>query len=193
MLPLKLQDIAENKYEIEEDGRIYSHHIHNYMKPNTDKDGYLRISLRTPNGSIKTWRIATLVLYTFKGPPPKELLYPSVNHIDGNKLNNHISNLEWLTASTNTSIRKNKGEGANNSQSKLTEEKVKQICNLLIRTDLPLKIIANQFNVSPSVISAIKNKKTYKTITNKYDFSNRIKIRNEFGRYETICLRSDGK
>ena len=121
MIPLTLSDIVKNKYEIEEDGRIYSHNIHNYMKPNKDKNGYLRISLRKPDGNIKTWRIATLVLFSFKGPPPSTMISPSVNHIDGNKLNNHISNLEWLESSINTSIRENKGEGVQNSQSKLNE------------------------------------------------------------------------
>lgn len=193
MIPLILPDIAEGKYEIEEDGRIYSHHIHDYMKPRKDKDGYLRISLRTPDGNIKTWRIATLVLSSFYGSPPITMMHPSVNHIDGNKLNNHISNLEWLEVATNTSIRKNKCTGTKNGQSKLTEEQVKQICELLVNTNLSLKTISSQFNVGTSAISAIKNKKTYKAITNNYDFSNRITIRNELGRYETICLNGGGK
>ena len=193
MIPLALSDIAENKYEIEDDGRIYSHHIKNYMKSRKDKDGYLRISLRKPDGNIKTWRIATLVLLSFKGPPPTDMVSPSVNHIDGNKLNNHISNLEWLEAPINTSIRKNKCCGTKNGKSKLNEEQIKQICELLSNTELTLKTIGDQFGVGTSTISAIKNKKTYKTITDGYDFSNRITVRNEFGQYETIHLNGGGK
>ena len=188
MIPLNLPDIAQNKYEIEEDGRIYSHNIHTYMKTRKDKDGYLRISLRRPDGYIKTWRIATLVLYAFKGPPPKDMHHPTVNHIDGDKMNNHINNLEWLEATINTSIRKNKGDGIANSQSKLNEEEVKSICELLINTDLTLTEIGKQFNVGPSTISAIKTKKTYKSITSNYDFSRRTTIRDSNGRYKTIHL-----
>ena len=190
MIPLNLPDIAENKYAIENDGRIYSYHIHEYMKTRKDKDGYLRISLRRPDGYIKTWRIATLVLYSFKGPPPANMKSPTVNHIDGNKLNNHIDNLEWLEATINASIRKNKGNGINNSQSKLTENEVKLICELLINTDLTLTEIGEKFNVGPSTISAIKTKKTYKTITTNYDFSHRTTIRDSNGRYKTIHVES---
>ena len=44
-------------------------------------------------------RIAKAVLMTFKGPPPEDMIDPTVDHIDGNVINNDISNLRWLTRS----------------------------------------------------------------------------------------------
>lgn len=188
MIPLKLEGIAENKYGIEEDGRIYSFHIKDYMKTRKDKDGYLRISLRKPDGNIKTWRIATLVLLSFKGPPPNNLLDPTVNHIDGNRINNHISNLEWLERGENTRVRKNVPTGIKNKQAKLTEQQVITICELLSTTNLTLKEIADKFNISISTVHDIKQKNTWINITNKYDFNIRQTIRDLNGRYKTVLV-----
>ena len=56
-------------------------------------DGYLNVSLST-NGKPKYYRVARLVAKYFVSNPNNK---PSVNHIDGNKLNNHYTNLEWVT------------------------------------------------------------------------------------------------
>lgn len=50
------------------------------------------------NGSSKLFRIHQLVALTWL-PNPNN--YPIVNHKDGNKLNNHADNLEWMTQSQN--------------------------------------------------------------------------------------------
>lgn len=46
----------------------------------------------------KDWLVARLVAITFLGEPKEKL---TVNHIDGNRLNNRIENLEWLTLGDN--------------------------------------------------------------------------------------------
>lgn len=62
-----------------------------------NKKGYLQVSL-TKNGKTKTERVNRLVAKTFI-PNPKNL--PQVNHIDGNKLDNSIENLEWCDCKYN--------------------------------------------------------------------------------------------
>lgn len=59
--------------------------------------GYCTIKL-SKNGKKRTARIHRLVAEVFI-PNPNN--YPCVNHIDGNKLNNHIENLEWCTHQQN--------------------------------------------------------------------------------------------
>ena len=59
--------------------------------------GYLRIGFRV-NKVLKNYLIHVLVAKTFVPNPNNK---PQVNHKDGNKLNNHASNLEWVTVSEN--------------------------------------------------------------------------------------------
>ena len=56
-------------------------------------DGYLNVSLST-NGKAKYYRVSRLVAEYFVPNPENK---PSVNHIDGDKQNNHHTNLEWTT------------------------------------------------------------------------------------------------
>lgn len=67
------------------------------ISPHINKYGYLSIRLRK-EGSTKAFTIHRLVAMTFI-PNPNN--YPSVNHIDENKLNNTVSNLEWCTIKYN--------------------------------------------------------------------------------------------
>lgn len=50
------------------------------------------------DGKSKDWLVARLVALTFIGEPPKGF---TVNHIDGDRFNNHIENLEWLSLADN--------------------------------------------------------------------------------------------
>ena len=60
--------------------------------------GYLTYHLKDKEGKIKAKKIHRLVAKTFI-PNPNN--YPVVNHINGNKLDNRIDNLEWCTISHN--------------------------------------------------------------------------------------------
>lgn len=51
------------------------------------------------NGKVKDWLVARLVAITFLGKPTKEA--NTVNHINGNRLDNRIENLEWLSLGDN--------------------------------------------------------------------------------------------
>lgn len=67
------------------------------LKPKIDKDGYLEYRLHV-NGKNKYCRAHRLVAETFLDNPENK---STVNHIDGNKQNNNIDNLEWATYSEN--------------------------------------------------------------------------------------------
>lgn len=67
------------------------------LKPGLGKCGYLQIGL-SKNGKRKIFLVHRLVIFSHKYID----ISLEVNHIDENRLNNHISNLEYLTAGDNT-------------------------------------------------------------------------------------------
>lgn len=68
-----------------------------FLKENL-KGGYLGVNLSN-NGSVKKMKIHRLVAMAFISNPENK---KCVNHIDGNKQNNHIENLEWVTYKENS-------------------------------------------------------------------------------------------
>lgn len=63
------------------------------LKPFKTNKGYLKVTIRNKNLSVHR-----LVAMAFIDNP---LNKPQINHIDGNKENNEVSNLEWVTNSEN--------------------------------------------------------------------------------------------
>jgi len=68
-----------------------------YIKMQSFSEGYCYVSFSTKNKS-KKYRVNRLVAKYFIANPDNK---PYVNHLDGDKLNNHYKNLEWSTASEN--------------------------------------------------------------------------------------------
>ena len=83
-------------YEISSHGSI--RHIRNKKLLKLYKNNYYQVSI-TVQGKSKAFKIHRLVAKAFL---PNVENKPYVNHKDGSKLNNNLSNLEWCTAKENT-------------------------------------------------------------------------------------------
>ena len=93
--------MRQNQYEISSLGRIRNIKTGNILKPFISNNGYARISVndpRTPKKKNINLSIHRLVAEAFL---PNTYNKPEVNHINGNKLDNSVGNLEWITYSDN--------------------------------------------------------------------------------------------
>lgn len=80
-------------------GRGFKYEKGGLCTPTPWNTGYLVVQLRS-QGRQTGIGVHRLVLYAFVGPPPTSDC--EGNHKDGNKHNNHISNLEWITPKGNS-------------------------------------------------------------------------------------------
>ena len=93
---------------------------------------------------------------------PNPLNLPEVNHLDGVKAHNWLSNLEWSTKADNekhaarTGLKATRGSG--NSNAKLSAEQVLEIRR---RANERLGDLAKEFGVAPATINSIRQRKTW--------------------------------
>ena len=118
---------TEPNYEVNSKGYVRNKKTNHVKSIRLDRYGYKRVTLY-PSG--KTYFIHRLVAEAFISNPNK---LKTVNHINGNKIDNNVSNLEWLSFSDNTKhahktrLIKSDIKGTKNPMSKFTEEDIKEI------------------------------------------------------------------
>ncbi|CAL6011150.1 Conserved_hypothetical protein [Hexamita inflata] len=86
-----------SNYIVFENGNIQNINSGKIIKPFTSNNGYLRIQL-SENGNPKKYFIHNLVAQAFLGNKPENY---QTDHIDRNKLNNHYTNLRYISQSDN--------------------------------------------------------------------------------------------
>jgi hypothetical protein len=140
-----------------------------FMKVKKNRGGYYTAHLRDEENGLETWPVVhRLVAEAFI---PNEKNKPTVNHIDGVKTNNHVSNLEWATHSENTQhafdmglakpCRNQKSRfGSASHQAKLTEQQVIEIRKLR-GTGMTLTSIAEIYDVYFSTIHKICKRESW--------------------------------
>lgn len=83
----------EGRYAATEDGQIWSYKSNKFLKQSPDTKGYSIVTLYK-DGTKKSHSVHRLIAETFL-PNPNSL--PEVNHLDENKTNNSVNNLQWTT------------------------------------------------------------------------------------------------
>lgn len=143
-------------YFVTESGKVGRIGFPGYRKPcRMKRGGYLAVSLWQSNkGKLRP--VHQLVALAFLGDRPSPDHH--VAHNDGNKENNHWTNLRWATRKENEAdkiLHGTTNRGERNGQAKLTNEQTQQIKDRLARGERP-SAIARDYPVTPSAISQIK-------------------------------------
>lgn len=84
-------------YSISSEGRIRNDKRNSLKSQRVNSNGYSITSIYN-EGEASTFRVHRLVAEAFIDNPYNK---PEINHLDGNKLNNNVDNLEWCTKSEN--------------------------------------------------------------------------------------------
>lgn len=153
--------------------RLSKHSYPGYFKPygeriteNTIKNPKKYISAKlTVNGITYTRQMHRVVLMAFVPCPGSEYV---VNHKDGDKHNNHLENLEWVTQKDNIRHAKLMGlaryaKGDDSGASKITEEFVR-IIKKMLSDGVIQKQIAKHFGISAKMVTDINTGRTWKHV-----------------------------
>ncbi|HFO0796421.1 TPA: NUMOD4 motif-containing HNH endonuclease [Enterobacter roggenkampii] len=153
----------EGKYSVTREGRVYSHSRPysagrilkgRFLTPSPNTKGYLRVTLLS-DGIQKTFSVHRLVAQLFIPNPNGK---NEVNHINGDKTDNHVDNLEWCSASENirhayrTGLKRG-NIGVVNGRAKLYEKDV-----IAIRNSVGMKLseLSAKYGVTETQISTIR-------------------------------------
>lgn len=164
----------EGLYEMDRAGNVYAVFAFRLLKPgrlNSTRmhpQSYVTTVL-TKDGVGKTRTIHRLLMLTFN--PIENSRQMEVNHIDGNRSNNALSNLEWCTHSENMkhshyvlkNFMKGQAHGEQVGGAKLTAEKVLEI-RRLCSGGVARKDLARQFGVTTVMIGHIVRRRYWKHI-----------------------------
>lgn len=160
---------VKNYYFVSSDGDIISKARKTpiTLRPSKKRNGYLQVSLTREDGTIMYASIHRLVAICFLEAGEKD---DNVNHKDGNKENNKVYNLEWISQKKNISHAWETGlssprVGETNNFSSITNKEAQKIVDLL-REGFSDKEIHNETGISiRGVISRIRRRETWRHLT----------------------------
>lgn len=153
-------------YYVSRIGNIFSKYKNDLLKQQINHKGYNTVYLKDGTKS-KTIFVHRIVSEVFLPNPNK---YPQVNHIDGNKLNNNVDNLEWCSNEYNMKHSWDIGlrEPVHGEEVGTSILKESQVCEIYM-SNKSSKELSNEYNVSAGTINSIKSRKSWQKVTAKLE------------------------
>lgn len=152
----KNQFLSLDDYIVTKNGEVFNKRNGRQVKPQINGTGYYRVSI---GGKLQFVHRVVAKLYI---PNPENK--PQVNHKDGNKLNNNVENLEWVTNKENSTHALKTGLQPIEEKSKMAKLTRPQVQFIKSHDEMTRKELADLFNISENTISDIRNGRTWKTV-----------------------------
>lgn len=164
---MKVEIVEDYNYFVDKEGRVYGKSGEEKAQF-VDDCGYKRVAL-WKNNKYKFHLVHRLVA---KALIPNTENKPCVNHKDGNKQNNHVNNLEWVTYSENTIHALEMGlkvpeQGEDVHNASITNETAYKVCQMMVDGYRNIEII-DILGVSMNVVKSIRGRKTWTSISDDY-------------------------
>jgi hypothetical protein len=161
-----MQDIGFKDYCVTSDGAIYSLKSKRFLNLQYNDNGYVVVTLRI-NYKTKTLRVHRLVAMMYLRDTYFDGAH--VNHIDGDKSNNAVQNLEWVTREEN--MRHAYDNNLIISKPKtLSDHDLHLICQSL-ESGSRVVDVARMFSLEREIVDRIYRGTLFKHISYEYDFS----------------------
>lgn len=163
---IKISDFAISNY-----GRLMNITSGELISQRCDAKGYKIVTLYI--GHTKQYRVHKLVAMHFIPNPENK---PFVNHINGNKQDNCVLNLEWCTAKENMRHAVDTGLHPTLTLEKYphathTNEEIRKACEFMMdNPEFKLKDISLIFNISYATLQNLKLHRSWKEISSQYNF-----------------------
>lgn len=162
-------------YLVSNFGKVYSKKSNKILKQEVTKVGYARVTIFY-NKTAAHKSIHRLVANAFIYNDDKSnKIY--VNHINGNKLDNSVNNLEWVTARDNElhAYKNNLKVAKHGDESHLSVYSKKQVisaCEMMEEGIFTIKYISYKTGISESMLYLIQKRRSWINISRFYDVEN---------------------
>lgn len=216
---IRYSNIKPDTYEVSNWGRIRNIATGYIMCSKFDKDGYIELHFPSIMYHKRIYcRAHRIVAYEFYHRVHTDDL--TVNHIDGNKVNNNVKNIEWCTNTENQRHAWNIGlklglKSYNSPRSSLTKRQIEALCDIIVKNDKSVPKIMNEIkhvtclkDIPKDIVRSVVNKSSHASISDKYfsrdDFRHRFReseinelckliIKNNFNVDKTFQEFNDGR
>lgn len=157
---------TNERYQISNKGRVWSNISGKYLVAHPNGRGYLHVLIYWEGGGRSTMKVHRMVAEHFL-LKPRDKSKDQINHKDGCKINNDVSNLEWCDGSHNVRHSYDMGlevapKGVQHWGAKLTEAQAQEALTGTVKHEISPSYYAEKFGIGRKAISKIKNRQRWK-------------------------------
>lgn len=159
----RIKDLLDSgKYDVTEEGAVISNQYRGNknrsepLKPCTGKDGYERVVLSDDIGAMSCCVHRVVAIKYLENADN----LPEINHIDGSRSNNHLSNIEWVTRKEN--VRHSISDEPHWSAK--IDAKIAKKVKEMIADERGSTYIAKKLGITRSIVESIRRGVTWKGV-----------------------------